>query len=544
MRSCLLLLALTTGCSLLHGLTSRAHPPPPKAAVLRVQGTDLVDAQGRRVVLRGVAFGNQVWSDVRIPRQHHAEVDYQRVAEMGMNSVRFYLNYRTLEADETSGRFLADGWQWLDDNVAWARRHGIYLVLNLHVPPGGYQSNGKGKELWENPQAQARFVALWRAIAARYRGEPVIAGYDLLNEPVVTKSPEQWRGLAERAIRAVREVDPEHAIFLERYNAIAGDWREDRDRNFLRVSDPNVVYEFHFYKPFHFTHQSADWAPFAAEAQRYPDPGRVAVEWFLTDWQTATYDSPRLPAGTSDWAHYVGKPFRVSDPKLELGKPALVCDRNSGKAYFDDLVLEELGPDGKLARELWRLNLTTLRGWWYWSRDESGQAQVEPTGHGDSGSLSISGSRAEANLGADIWRFRAEIGKSYRLSGWMRGEGVPPEATCQIRLEFSSSRVPVETVGKAFLARELDAYLAWGKREQVPLYLGEFGAIRHAFESDRGGIHWVEDMLDLLRERDVGFSYHDYHEAWMGIYAGDGSLPDPGHANTALIQLFQQKLVH
>jgi len=58
-----------------------------------------------------------VWQDVRIPREHHAEVDYGRVAEMGMNSVRFYLHYRTFEQ--------ADGWQWLDDNVAWAKRHGI-----------------------------------------------------------------------------------------------------------------------------------------------------------------------------------------------------------------------------------------------------------------------------------------------------------------------------------------------------------------------------------------------------------------------------------
>jgi endoglucanase len=502
--------------------------------VLHVQGAELVDGAGRSVVLRGVAFGNQVWNDVRIPRQHHAEADYQRVAEMGMNSVRFYLNYRTFEQ--------ADGWQWLDDNVGWAKRHGIYLVLNLHVPPGGYQSLGQGKALWEDSGAQDRFIALWRAIAARYRGEPTIAGYDLLNEPVVSKSPDQWRELAERTIRAVREVDPEHAVFIERYNAVAGDWKEDSERNFFRVSDPNVVYEFHFYKPLHFTHQSAPWVPFAAETQAYPDPRQAAVEWFLSEWQTATYDSPKLPSGTSDWAYFEGKPFVVSDTKLVVGKPALVCDKNSGKAWFDDLVLEELGPDGKPARELWRLNLTTTRGWWYFSRDESGKAETEATGHGDSASISISGSRAEANLAADIGRFRAELARSYRLSGWMRGENIPPGATCQIRLDFLSSRVPVHTVGKAFLAQELDAYVAWGRREQVPLYLGEFGAIRHAFVDDRGGLRWVEDMLDLLQERRVGFSYHDYHEASMGIYYGDGTLPDPANANTPLIELFRRKL--
>jgi len=160
-----------------------------------------------------------------------------------------------------------------------AKRHGIYLVLNLHVSARGIPVGRAGHEVVDDPREQDRFVALWRAIAARYRGETTIAGYDLLNEPVVTKSPEQWRELGERPFRAVREVDPEHAIFVERTTRFAGDWKEDSHRNFFRASDPNVVYEFHFYKPFHFTHQNAPWAPFAAESQRYPDPGQAAVEW-------------------------------------------------------------------------------------------------------------------------------------------------------------------------------------------------------------------------------------------------------------------------
>lgn len=72
---------------------------------LRVKGAQIVDGEGRTVRLRGVAFGNEVWGNVRVPRRHHAEVDYQRVAAMGMNAVRFYMNYRTFEpiAAPTSG---------------------------------------------------------------------------------------------------------------------------------------------------------------------------------------------------------------------------------------------------------------------------------------------------------------------------------------------------------------------------------------------------------------------------------------------------------
>ena len=95
---------------------------------------------------------------------------------------------------------------------------------------------------------------------------------------------------------------------------------------------------------------------------------------------------------------------------------------------------------------------------------------------------------------------------------------------------------------KKFVAQELDAYVAWGKRHQVPLFLGEWGAIKFAFDDDRGGLRWVADMLDLLRARHLHFSYHSYHENMFGIYRGDGTLPDPANANAPLIELFTKQL--
>ena len=115
-------------------------------------------------------------------------------------------------------------------------------------------------------------------------------------------------------------------------------------------------------------------------------------------------------------------------------------------------------------------------------------------------------------------------------------------AKCQIRLDFFTAKAPVYTRGKEFLAYELDQYLAWGKKHRVPLYLGEFGSIRQSFDEDRGGIRWVEDMLDLWIERDLHFAYHAYHEEHFSIFYGDGKLPDLSHADTALLDLFRKKL--
>jgi hypothetical protein len=227
-------------------------------------------------------------------------------------------------------------------------------------------------------------------------------------------------------------------------------------------------------KPFHFTHQSASWVPFTAENVRYPDT-RAEVEWFLLDRKGGTESSPKLSPGDTPWTFYPGAPFRVDDPTIVVGKPVLVVKANSGRVYFDDLVLEELAADGSVKRELWRQNLTGTRGWFFWTSDGKGGAVPGSDGHGDNKSITVAGTQADANLGSDVLRFRTERGATYRLSGWMRGVGIPATATCQIRLDFFSSRAPVQESDKKFVAQELDAYLAWGKRHKVPLFLGEWG---------------------------------------------------------------------
>ncbi len=79
-------------------------------------------------------------------------------------------------------------------------------------------------------------------------------------------------------------------------------------------------------------------------------------------------------------------------------------------------------------------------------------------------------------------------------------------------------------------------------RHHVPLFLGEFGAIRFAFDDDLGGLRWVGDMLDLIAQRHLSFSYHSYHEDAFGLYRNGDALPSPDQANTALIQLITDRL--
>ncbi|NLW08376.1 MAG: cellulase family glycosylhydrolase, partial [Firmicutes bacterium] len=130
-------------------------------AYIRAKGKQFVVGEDDTPIrLEGVCFGNEVWGNPLLPpTKHHNERDFLRVKEMKMNVIRFYLNYGLFEDDEEPYQYVEYGWEWLDKNVEWAKKHGIYLIFNMHVPQGGFQSHGEGMALWDDPEIQNRLVA-------------------------------------------------------------------------------------------------------------------------------------------------------------------------------------------------------------------------------------------------------------------------------------------------------------------------------------------------------------------------------------------------
>jgi aryl-phospho-beta-D-glucosidase BglC (GH1 family) len=89
-------------------------------------------------------------------------------------------------------------------------------------------------------------VQVWRRIAQRYRGEPAVLGYELLNEPIGTfldwkKYNASLEPLYKRATAAIREVDPDHVIILG-----GAQWNTEFSV-FGPPFAPNLVYAFHKY---------------------------------------------------------------------------------------------------------------------------------------------------------------------------------------------------------------------------------------------------------------------------------------------------------
>ena len=99
------------------------------------------------------------------------------------------------------------------------------------------------------------FVQLWRILAKHFAPEDQDhIFYELINEPEVP-DPYRWMGIQARVVHAIRQIDAAHTIV-----ATAANYSSLPDLLVLEpVRDANVIYTFHFYEPYPFTHQGASW---------------------------------------------------------------------------------------------------------------------------------------------------------------------------------------------------------------------------------------------------------------------------------------------
>jgi len=189
------------------------------------------------------------------------------------NLIRFQIGRRAGEDHTTAEGFrkiVARKLAELDAILPSARRYGIKIVVDMHVGPGTSVNQLLSNQLSWEPEMQQLLADVWREIAQKYRNEPAIYGYDLLNEPreenyVYTPGGGlDWNRLAEKVARAIREVDPDRPIIVEsaQWGSAAG------FENLIPIDVPGIIYSFHIYSPAEYTHQGIHNRPAGIA---YPD---------------------------------------------------------------------------------------------------------------------------------------------------------------------------------------------------------------------------------------------------------------------------------
>jgi len=177
--------------------------------------------------------------------------DISFIKQAGFNSIRVPFSYRLFVSDTAVPKLEGPGYELLDRVVQWCRREGLYVILDMHAAPGGQTGDNIDDSfgypfLFESSESQELTVNLWRKIAARYRNETIVIGYDLLNEPIapyfdIGSLNPKLEPLYRKIVAGIREVDRNHIIFL------GGAQWDGNFKVFGAPFDPKLAYTFHQY---------------------------------------------------------------------------------------------------------------------------------------------------------------------------------------------------------------------------------------------------------------------------------------------------------
>ena len=137
---------------------------------------------------------------------------------------------------------------YLDAGIGKLKKANLLTVLDLH-------DNGQLK-LDQPDHDNDGFVSFWRAMANHYKGQSESTlVFELLNEPQFNQNPQVWHALQEKTVEAIRAVDPKRTIMVSGIS-----WSGiEALLNLPPLKQKNLLYTFHCYDPFLFTHQGASW---------------------------------------------------------------------------------------------------------------------------------------------------------------------------------------------------------------------------------------------------------------------------------------------
>lgn len=135
----------------------------------------------------------------------------------------------------------------LDDVVREAQQAGLGVILDEH-----------DFDVCSNDLAmcRAKLSAFWTQVAPRFANAPRNVAFELLNEPHAQLDAPTWNAMIPELLAVVRQSNPTRIVVVGPTS-----WNSFKELPTLQLpADPNLLVTFHYYEPFHFTHQGASWA--------------------------------------------------------------------------------------------------------------------------------------------------------------------------------------------------------------------------------------------------------------------------------------------
>lgn len=217
---------------------------------------------------------------------------FQVIRAAGFDSVRVPIRFSVHADSEAPYTIDPEFFARIDWVLENTQKNNLIAILDMH----------HYEEVMEDPAGHHdRFVALWQQIAGRYQDIPSDKVYfELLNEPNGNLYGETWNQLVADTLAVVRQTNPDRPIIIDPDN-----WGNVAELAVLVLpeDDRNLIATFHYYLPFHFTHQGAEWVDNA-------DP------WLGTTWEGSSMDRRLMNTDfmlAADWSKRNNRPIYLGE---------------------------------------------------------------------------------------------------------------------------------------------------------------------------------------------------------------------------------------
>jgi endoglucanase len=172
---------------------------------------------------------------------------FDLIKSAGFSSVRIPIRWSTHAAADSPYTISRSFFDRVDWAIGQAFAQKLPVVINIH----------HYEEIMQTPAGhKERFLALWSQIADHYKNYSGDLVFEILNEPNTGLTVELWNQYLSEAITAIRQTNPGRTLMVGPAN-----WYSITTLSSLALpaDDRNLIVSVHYYSPFAFTHQGAEW---------------------------------------------------------------------------------------------------------------------------------------------------------------------------------------------------------------------------------------------------------------------------------------------
>lgn len=230
---------------------------------------------------RGINFGNMLESPNEGEWGLFVQQEYfDLVQEAGFDFIRLPVRWNTHAEQEWPYTVDPIFFARVDEVVNWALERDLAIILDFHH----YE-----EMMWDPWSHKDRYLGIWKQVAEHYKDYPSNVLFELLNEPNDQLNASLWNQYLSESLAIVRETHPTRDVVIGPTSWNAYDWLSTLDV----PNDQHLIVTFHYYLPFPFTHQGAEWA------------GEEAQRWLGTTWTATQAEKAEVTShfdSVAEWA--------------------------------------------------------------------------------------------------------------------------------------------------------------------------------------------------------------------------------------------------